>query len=220
MSLKDQVYEYLRDRMKKGELKPGMAIDMNKISARLGISRTPLRDALLKLAYEGFVNIFPRRGIVVNSISLKDIRDFYQIIGALESTAIVAASTRIKPSHIQQMKSLNVEMKKAISEDEFDRYYEKNLEFHQIYINLSENQVIKKTVEILKKRLYDFPRPEGYIRVWEERSIGEHEELISFLSRGEAIEAADFIRDVHWSYPVQEKYLKKYYLFDEPADEV
>jgi DNA-binding GntR family transcriptional regulator len=217
VSLKDQVYEYLRDQMKKGELLPGSAIDMTEISTRLGISRTPLRDALLRLENEGFVNIFPRKGIQVSTISLQDIRDFYQIIGALESTAVLAASIRFRPPHIQKMQILIEKMKDAIAQDEFDRYYEKNLEFHAVYIDLSGNRVIKKTVETLKKRLYDFPRPKEYIREWEEHSIQEHENLIMLLSKDDFVGAGNYIRDVHWSFEVQEKYLRRYYLIDKKA---
>ncbi|MCG2817221.1 MAG: GntR family transcriptional regulator, partial [Candidatus Aminicenantes bacterium] len=59
LSLKDQVYDYLRERMKKGELRPGAAINTDETSERLGISKTPLRDALIRLEVEGFVTILP-----------------------------------------------------------------------------------------------------------------------------------------------------------------
>ena len=88
-SLKELVYEYLRDQMRSGDLLPGAMIDMNETAERLGVSKTPLRDALIQLDMEGFVSILPRRGIVVNPLTLKDIRQYYEIIGALESTALL-----------------------------------------------------------------------------------------------------------------------------------
>jgi DNA-binding GntR family transcriptional regulator len=91
-SLKEQVYEYLRHQMKIGKLRPGAAIDVRATSEKLGVSKTPLRDALIQLEMEGFVKILPRRGVVVNALTIQDIKDIYQIVGALESTAIITAA--------------------------------------------------------------------------------------------------------------------------------
>jgi DNA-binding FadR family transcriptional regulator len=63
----------------------------------------------------------------------------------------------------------------------------------------------------LKKRLYDFPRRQGFVKEWEESSIEEHARLVKFLRQGDKEGAAKFIRDIHWSYEVQEPYIAKYY---------
>src|SRR4030067_923094 len=94
-SLKEQVYDYLREKLRSGEILPGSAINLDETSRKLGVSRTPLRDALLQLESEGFVTIYPRRGVVVNVLSLRDIRNYYQIIGALESTALLQSFDRL-----------------------------------------------------------------------------------------------------------------------------
>jgi DNA-binding GntR family transcriptional regulator len=71
-SLKDQVYEYLREQMHRGEILPGSVINMDETARKLGVSKTPLRDALLQLEMEDFVSILPRRGVVVNVLTLQD----------------------------------------------------------------------------------------------------------------------------------------------------
>ncbi len=71
---------------------------------------------------------------------------------------------------------------------------------------------MRVTVDVLKKRLYDFPRQAGYVREWEEHSILEHTKLIRTIAEKKYLEAANYIRDVHWSFAVQEKFVKKYYL--------
>jgi DNA-binding GntR family transcriptional regulator len=210
-SLKDQVYEYLRQQMKIGALKPGSVIDMNATSEKLGVSKTPLRDALIRLEMEGFVSILPRRGVVVNVLTVRDIKEFYQILGALESTAIIKAAPKINDKVVEKMKRLNDVMITAIAKDNFDSYYERNVKFHDIYIDLAGNETLKDLAHILKKRLYDFPRREGYIKQWEESSIEEHKEFLAMLEKQEFEKAADFIRDVHWSFSVQEKYIRQYY---------
>ncbi len=215
-SLKEQVYGYLREQMRTGVLRPGSVIDMEETSGRLGVSKTPLRDALLLLEMEGFVSILPRRKVIVNPLTLQDIRDFYEILGALEATALGAAFDRLGEAELSLMETLNAEMKQAIDQDDFDLYYEKNLAFHNVFLNLSGNGYLKKTVNTLKKRLYDFPRQAGFVKEWEQASIGEHADLVAQIRRGSAREAVAQIRAVHWSFAVQEKFIVKYYTLAHP----
>ncbi len=87
-SLREQVYEYFRSEIQIGRLIPGSFINLTEISERLGISKTPLRDALIKLECDGFVTILPRRGIVVNKLTLDEIKNTVEIIGALYRSLI------------------------------------------------------------------------------------------------------------------------------------
>jgi DNA-binding GntR family transcriptional regulator len=217
-SLKEQVYEYLREQMRTGGLRPGSVIDMEETSGRLGVSKTPLRDALLLLEMEGFVSILPRRKVIVKPLTLQDIKDFYEILGALEATALSAAFDRLGNADLALMEALNAEMKRAIDGDDFDLYYEKNLAFHNVFLSLSGNVYLKKTVNTLKKRLYDFPRQQGFVKEWEQASIGEHAALIACIRRGSMREAVEQIRSVHWSFVVQEKFIARYYTAAHPAD--
>jgi DNA-binding GntR family transcriptional regulator len=210
-SLKEQVYEYLREQMRRGEIMPGSAIDMEETSKKLGVSKTPLRDALLQLEMEEFVTILPRRMVVVNSLTKRDIRNYYEIIGSLESMAMLKAFDRLKATDIEAMQKLNDGMKDAIAANDFDLYYEQNLAFHNAFLNLCGNDSLVKLVNNLKKRLYDFPRPQGFVKEWEESSILEHQALIDLLRKGRGQDAANHIRDVHWSFKVQERFVRKYY---------
>ena len=210
-SLKEQVYEYLREQMRTGGLMPGSVIDMEETSRRLGVSKTPLRDALLQLEMEAFVTILPRRKVVVNVLDVEDIRNYYEIIGALESIALLKACERLSEADIRFMQKMNEAMKKAIEDGNFDIYYEKNLTMHNTFLNLCGNNDLVRIVNNLKKRLYDFPRPKGFVKEWEQKSTGEHQMVIDLLQQKKYVEAADYLRDVHWSFKVQEKYVSKYY---------
>ena len=210
-SLKEQVYDYLRDQLRSGQILPGSAINLDETSRKLGVSRTPLRDALLQLESEGFVTIYPRRGVIVNLLSLGDIRNYYQIIGALESTAILQAFDKIGENDLRAMEGIIEDMKKAIGSDDFDLYYEKNLALHDVYLALCGNENLVRIVRTLKRRLYDFPRQRGFIKEWELASLAEHKELLQLLKLRKAAEAAAYIRDIHWSYEVQERYINRYY---------
>jgi DNA-binding GntR family transcriptional regulator len=210
-SLKEQVYEYLREQMRRGAILPGSAIDMEETSKRLGVSKTPLRDALLQLETEDFVTILPRRMVVVNALTEQDIRNYYEIIGSLESMALLKAFDRMTPSDVDAMQGLNDGMREALAAADFDLYYEKNLAFHNTFLNLCSNASLVKLVNNLKKRLYDFPRVQGFVKEWEETSVGEHQALIDLLRAGRSQDAANHIRDVHWSFGVQEVFVRKYY---------
>ncbi len=210
-SLKEQVYDFLREQMRRGEILPGSVIDMEETSKKLGVSRTPLRDALLQLESEDFVAILPRRKVVVNVLTVEDIKNYYEIIGALESIAIIKAFDRMSQKDIDYMEQMNREMKQAIEANDFDLYYEKNLNFHSVYLDLCGNEKLIRIVNTLKKRLYDFPRRQGFVKEWEEASIKEHARLIQLLREGKKEEAARFMRDIHWSYEVQQKYIVEYY---------
>jgi DNA-binding GntR family transcriptional regulator len=210
-SLKEQVYEYLREQMRTGAILPGSVIDMEETSRKLGVSRTPLRDALLQLETEGFVSILPRRKVVVNRLTETDIRNSYDIIGALEGVALLKAFDRIGEAEAAALQDLNDGMKTAIAAGDFDLYYEKNLAFHDVFLKLCGNDSLVRIVNTLKKRLYDFPRSKGFVKEWEEASIDEHQDLVDLIRAGKREAAANHIRDVHWSFRVQEKYVHRYY---------
>lgn len=210
-SLREQVYEYLKREMNEGRLKQGSFLDLNEISRNLGMSKTPLRDALFQLEAEGFVTIYPRRGIMVNPLDLKKIKNIYEILGALEGAVVVNEALKFTDQHVRRMEALNEEMKEALGGDDFNRFYKLNLEFHNTYLALSDNQDLLHTVRILKERLYDFPRSKGFVKEWELNSVKEHQELVSLLARKDFNGAAEFIRDVHWSFEVQERFIRKYY---------
>lgn len=210
--LKDQVYEYLRDQMHRGKILPGSVINMDETARKLGVSKTPLRDALLQLEMEDFVSILPRRGVIVNRLTIEDIKNYYEIIGSLESTALLLAGSRINQAEIRLMERLIEEMKNAIADGDFDLYYEKNLRFHNVFLHRCGNKKLVKTVNNLKKRLYDFPRQEGFVKEWEETSNSrEHRQILEFIKSGNFEAAAGYLRDVHWSFAVQEKYVTRYY---------
>ncbi|OHD18885.1 MAG: GntR family transcriptional regulator [Spirochaetes bacterium GWB1_59_5] len=215
--LREQVYGYLKRRLNDGKLKPGAFLDLNALGADLGLSRTPLRDALLRLEAEGFVTIHARRGVVVNALDISAIRNSYQLLGALEASAIKEAAVRFSTEDAERMLALNERMRASLFLNDFDDYYEANLAFHDVYLSMSSNAELKRMVKILKERLYDFPRLEGYLSQWEQASIEEHDELARRLLSASYENAATFARDVHWSFEVQERFIMAYYFAREAA---
>jgi DNA-binding GntR family transcriptional regulator len=217
-SLREQVYEHLRRAINRGELETGSFLDLNQIGESLGISRTPLRDALIQLEIEGFVTILPRRGVMVNELDVDDIRHIYEMIGALEGAAVLAVADRIGESEVRRMRSLNRQMVAAIEDGDFDTYYSRNLEFHGVFLELSDNVSLLRSVENLKHRLYDFPRRKRFVAEWESRSTLEHDTFVDHLESGDPRAAADYLRDVHWSFEVQRPFILRYYFPEVESD--
>jgi DNA-binding GntR family transcriptional regulator len=210
-SLREQVYEILRGQLDQGLLKPGSPIRQDEIAAQLGVSRTPLREALLRLEQEGFVDIKPRSGIRVRHLTESTIRNLYQMIGALEASVLVTESAAVTDEIIAGMRAHNEDARAALTGDDFDRYYAANLALHDSYLQVSVNAELIHAVTVMKQRLYDFPRKRTFVKAWELASVDEHEEILSHLEAGDFAWAAEIVRDVHWSFEVQKDFIRSYY---------
>jgi DNA-binding GntR family transcriptional regulator len=212
-SLREQVYEFLRQELLSGNLVPGSSINLNEISRRLGISKTPLRDALLQLEVDGFVTIAPRSGIYVNRLSLDAVRHCYEMAGALETAVILSNLKQIDDNRIARMKWLNVGLRNAIEREDFDTLYELNLAFHGVFMELSDNTTLRRIVSVAKQRLYDFPR-RGYIVKWELRNCEEHDLLIDAIERADLDRIKTVWMEGHWGFSTQEKFIRQFYFPD------
>jgi DNA-binding GntR family transcriptional regulator len=209
-SLREQVYEYLRGELHSGRLLPGSSINLSVICTRLGISRTPLRDALLQLATEGFVTISPRRGAFVSKLTMDDIRHSFEIVGALEAAVIASVFDRFQPVHIERMKRLNDNIREVLEREDFGNYFELNIAFHRVFHDLSDNVMLQRIIRPIQQRLYDFPR-RNYIKEWELRNCGDHEALIDAIERKDPDAAVRVWKDVHWSLTVYKDYVREFY---------
>jgi DNA-binding GntR family transcriptional regulator len=196
--LRLQVYEYLRNELKEGNLKPGMFVSINQIMKNLGLSRTPLRDALLQLQTEGFVTFLPQRGIQINELSQQDIEYMYEMLGALDSRVLLSVFSRIGTPEIKKMKRLNQQMLGKISDFNFNRYWDLNTAFHNTYLDLSSNIPVLKQINITRQRLFEFNiKKKDWSRKMREMNYTEHQTMIELFEKGNAVEAADYMRDVH-----------------------
>lgn len=213
VSLREQVYNYLRKEMAMGVLTPGSTINIGKIASQLGISKTPLRDALIHLEVEGFVSILPRRGVRVNTLTLADVKKAYDAVGMVEAAIVLNCCMQITSRHIDELERLNEKMIADIKKNDFSRLFHTNLLFHDVYINVSDNELLKNFILPIKHRLYDFPR-QNYIAEWEMRNCREHRQFINQLKERDFKAAAQTLKSVHWSFEVQEDFIRRFYHLD------
>lgn len=213
-SLRERVYDYLNENMANGSLRYGEYLDQNKICRKLEISKAPLRDALIRLEAEGFVSILPSRGVVVKPLTIDVVKGVYQIIGALEADCIDVVFSRFTEEHVRLFQESNERQREYLESGDHKAYYNENIRFHNIFLDLSDNPLLQALLTPLRRRLYDFPR-RVYSREWEEVHLEEHTRFIDSVRKGNRRSAVSVFRDEHWSFAVHRKYLHTYYAFDE-----
>ena len=145
-SLRKRVYAYLRDKMESGSLLPGAAINLNEVSKELSISKTPLRDAMIRLEAEGFVTIWPRRGIIVNRLQLEDIKYLFEVIGALEVAMVRSVFDKFDELVLARMDALNADMRTTLAKEDLTTYSKAHWAFHDIFLELSQNVFVRRII--------------------------------------------------------------------------
>lgn len=211
-SIRESVYEYIQEQMKQGNLLPGSVLDLKAISSRLGISSTPLRDSLIRLEAEGYLTIYPRSKVVINSLTLEDFPFLYEIMGSLEYTIIAAHLENYTPEILGKMRSLNRMMGEAISDGDMSRYDSLHYQFHGIFFDISPNIFVKRILTPIKNRLWDFPR-KNFIKEWYQDAIREHDLLSDAIEKKSSPELMRVLKDLHWGFEHNRDFIKKVYNF-------
>lgn len=204
--LRSQVYDHIRKLIQEGFFKPGSAVDIKQMSSELGVSRTPLREALLQLQFEGFLRLLPQRGIRINELSLEELHEIYEILGGLESRVLISVANRIGSVEIKKMRVINAQMADSFNNPDVTSFYDYNLKFHSVFLDLSTNKQLLRYAYSLKQRLYNFTKID-YGPNWKNQNIQEHLKFLDILEFGDAREAADFLRDVHWVFQYSDDFL-------------
>ena len=151
-----KVAEIIRGNIIAGNLKPGEKINEYQLSKALNISRPPIREAFRTLASEGLVTFVPRKGVYVSKLSLKEVKEIYQLKIMMESFAARLAISTLKEEEILKLNSILNLMKEKIKENNFKEIQKLNIEFHRMIIKMSKNEKLISLYEsiILPIRRY------------------------------------------------------------------
>jgi DNA-binding GntR family transcriptional regulator len=178
-ALYEEVAELLRQRIFARELEPGSWIDELRIAEALGISRTPLREALKVLAAEGLVTMKVRRGAYVTEVSEKDLRDVYHLLALLESDAARVVALTASDDQLRQISALHKELEKSV--EDRDRFFEINEAFHMLLLSVADNrwrdQMVADLRKVMKLNRHSSLFKEGRI----EQSLTEHQAIVQAL---------------------------------------
>lgn len=154
--LRELVFEAIREAIIDGRLKPGERLMEIQLADDLGVSRTPVREAIRKLELEGFVVMIPRKGAYVADISLKEIADVFEIRGALEGLAAELAAERATEDEIEHMERLLVELAEVIEQKALDRIVEIDTRFHEALYASSRNERLGQILNLLREQIQRF----------------------------------------------------------------
>lgn len=210
LSSREIVYEYIRKQMKEGNLLPGSVLDLKAISRKLGTSSTPLRDSIIRLEAEGYLTIYPRSKVVVNSLELEDFPFLYEIMGSLEYTVIASHMSCYTREILEKMRACNERMKLAIDNGDMSAYDAIHYDFHGVFFDVSPNIFAKRILTPIKDRLWDFPR-KNFIKEWYIDAINEHELIIRAIENKSPDDLMHAIKELHWGFGYNEKFIRKVY---------
>ncbi|MFZ5897821.1 MAG: GntR family transcriptional regulator [Bacillota bacterium] len=154
--LREVVFESLREAIITGRLRPGERLMELQLAEELGVSRTPVREAIRKLELEGFVVMVPRKGAYVAGITDKDITDVFEIRAALEALAAGLAAERITEEEIEELERLVVRYAETTSSQNIQAIVEEDTKFHDVIYRASRNQRLIQIVTNLQEQIQRF----------------------------------------------------------------
>ena len=195
LPLRDVVFKTLRQAILKGELEPGERLMEIQLAERLGVSRTPIREAIRKLELEGLVLMIPRRGAEVAKISEKNLRDVLEVRRSLEELAIDLACQRIQEEELETLREAQKEFAAAIAAGDAMEIAQTDEKIHEIIYSGTGNQKLMQILSNLREQMYRY-RLE-YIKDANKRQIllVEHEQILKALSLRHVQEARLAVRE-------------------------
>lgn len=202
LSLKDHVYAHITDLINAGKLGELEHVSEQSIADALSVSRTPVREALMQLSEEGYLERIPRKGFIVRGFNESDAREVFEILGPLDGRAALLAAGRMSDDNIVQLSFLHNSMQLAINSGLYDRYDDLQREFHQTYVQQCGNAHLSEYIEDLNRFFMKRAYLQAETDILEKnarQANREHAHIVALFKKrdGEALQA--YIRDVHWS---------------------
>lgn len=191
--LHEQAAARLRTLIVRGELQPGQQLGEADLSDALGISRTPLREALKQLASEGLVELRLNRGAVVAPFRREELRELFEAVAGIERCAAELAAARMEPRELERLEALQEKIEWHHSRGELRDYFEINQQIHSAIVDGARNSVLKTTHEVLlaraeRARFFAL----SVLGRWDE-SVREHQDILAALKAGDAISAGQLL---------------------------
>ncbi|GAB2181262.1 GntR family transcriptional regulator [Denitratisoma sp. agr-D3] len=185
-ALYEEVAELLRTRIFTHELAPGSWIDEQAIAEELGISRTPMREALKVLASEGLVILKPRRGCYVAQLSEQDLDEVFPIMALLESRCAFEAARKATDEDIARLEALHQALEDYAAQGDADRFFAANDAFHGALQDIAGNGWLKHLIDDTRKVIKLTRRHSLQLEGRVEQSLLEHREIMAALRAKDA----------------------------------
>ena len=175
--LNQKAYRVLKRAIIRGDLTPNSKLTLTEIAKSLGISNTPIREAINKLSSEGFVNIIPNKGIKIVKINIDDMREILEIRAFLDGLIAKLAAKKITDKEIVNMMKIINKMEYSVKEDDRLTYNDLDIKFHDFLLNITENNKLKEIYNNLIVHAYRFRIRTLKISDRMSKSFKEHKEI-------------------------------------------
>ena len=189
-----KIRDSLEQRIVEGELSNGKRLDETELSGFYGVSRTPVREALQRLAESGLAEHLPRRGTFVRSPSLSQLVEMFEVMAELECMAIRLAARRATSNDIDALEKDNETCRAAVAANDTKKYYEINARLHGRIYQMSGNSFLANEARRLHDRLRPFRRLQLRVRGRMEESMAEHDIILAALRDGDADRAMETMK--------------------------
>lgn len=210
-SLTECVTDYLKRQLNNSALKPGDEINIGAISETLGISRTPIREALIQLLKDGFVEIVSRRKFLIKRLTLGDIEHIYQVVGLLEAEGAQNACDKMTDAEILELEGQYQEMEEALKKGDTQNYLSLNSRSHALILKYCDNPILLEIAENLKERLYVFPKLISERLDWIKKLMNDHYKMVHYIKKKDPKGLKDLIINEHWNFSKNYIFIAKYY---------
>jgi DNA-binding GntR family transcriptional regulator len=200
--LRDDVYRRLRDAIVDGTFMPGEQLKDGELADWLGVSRTPVREALLRLGTSGLVVALPGRSTTVSAIDARAVRDARDVIAAMHELAVREMTGRLREDDVDSMRDANRRFAEAVASGDVDAALDADEELHRIPVAALGNHALEAVLDqfdplVRRAERLRFSR-DGH------SSVGLHEQLIELLAAGDAQRAASVAFDIWHSLPAED----------------
>lgn len=183
LPLRDVVFQTLRQAILRGELKPGERLMEIHLAQKLGVSRTPVREAIRKLELEGLVLMIPRKGAVVAEITVSDLEDVLEVRMALEELAVKHACRRIRKEQLDELERLAEEFRVSLDGDDVGECAQADMLFHDAIYESTGNARLIQILNNLREQMYRYRMEYLKDRQSHAQLLREHEEILDALKR-------------------------------------
>lgn len=180
--LREIVFESLRDAIISAILKPGERLMEIQLAEEMGVSRTPVREAIRKLELEGFVVMVPRKGAYVAGISTKDIADVFELRAALEGLAAGLAAERITEEELELLERCLVKVSESVKNNDLEKLIELDTEFHDTLFKASRNERLVQIVSNLREQIQRFRTASLSTPGRMQFALQEHKKIVEAVS--------------------------------------
>ncbi len=182
----DAIADALENDIVAGEIAPGSRLDETVLSARFGVSRTPIREALQRLAASGFAEQRPRRGTFVRKVSLREMVEMFEVMAELEALSARLAARRLSTQQAEELDAALESCADAAATGDTDAYYRANEVFHQLIYQASGNRFLAAQARALQSRLQPYRRLQLRAGGRMHQSLAEHRAMVAAIKSGDS----------------------------------